>query len=278
MQSDLLAVARKYAVILRRDGLQPLGELPPPGVNPLALFDELHVVNLQHRLVGHVLEQPVALGQHGVVAHHGGQIAPVQLRDEGVEVAAPFVRGVADQGAVRRRYDHGGNKPHVVREPFVLLAVAFEHFAAFAREGAHDVFALSSVGEILPFGEEEVGAVADALPVGHGQRRLAHRQVVDRVDDVGLAGSVVAYQTVDAPAEGKLRLLDIFEIQQRYFLQKHSPKIMQGECKCKLVCDLPDRRPCGAPSVFCKDTKKADSALHILNSFVSLQTNIPKFN
>lgn len=143
VQFDLLAVARKYAVILRRHGLQPLGELPPPGVNPLALFDELHVVNLQHRLVGHVLEQPVALGQHGVVAHHGGQIAPVQLRDEGVEVAAPFVRGVADQGAVRRRYDHGGDKPHVVREPFVLLAVAFEHFAAFAREGAHDVFALS---------------------------------------------------------------------------------------------------------------------------------------
>ena len=205
----------------------PEHELLPPGVDGLAVFAQLHVVDLEHGFVGSGFQQAVTFGQHGVVAHHGGQIAPVQLRDEGVEVAAPFVRGVADQGAVRRRYDHGRNKPHVVREPFVLLAVAFEHFAAFAREGAHDVFALSPVGEILPFGEEEVGAVADALPVGHRQRRLAHREVVNGVHDVGFARAVVAHQAVDAGAQREFLLGDVFEIQQRYFLQMHRTKIQK---------------------------------------------------
>ena len=115
----------------------------------------------------------------------------------------------------------------MVRKPVVLLAVAFEHLAALAREGADDVLALAAVGRVLPFDEEEIRPVADALPVGHLKRRLAHGEVVDRIHDVGFARAVVAHQTVDAGAKRQLLLFDVFEIQQCDFLQIHGTKVQK---------------------------------------------------
>ena len=227
VEPDLLAVARKGAVIRFDDGLQPLGELLPAGVDGLAVLAQLHVVNLEHRLVGSGFQQAVALGQHGVVAHHRVEVGAVQLRDERVEVAAPFVRRVRDQRTVCRRHDHCRDQPHVVRQPFVLLSVAFEDLAALARERAHHAFALARIGGVLPLHEEEIGPVADALRVGHLQRRLAHRQVIDRIHDVGFARAVVSHQAVDAGAEGELLLGHVFEIQQRNFLQMHRTKVQK---------------------------------------------------
>ena len=227
VQFDLLAVARKDAVIGRGHGLQPLGEFLPPGVDGLAVFAQLHVVDLEHGFVGPGFQQAVAFGQHGVVTHHRTEIGAVQLRNEGVEIASALVGGVRDQRAVGRRHDHCGNQSHVVRKPFVLLAVALEHLAALAREAAHDGFPLAGIARIGPFDEEEVGAVADALPVGHRQRRLAHREVVNGVHDVGFARAVVAHQAVDAGAQREFLLGDVFEIQQRYFLQMHRTKIQK---------------------------------------------------
>jgi len=57
-----------------------------------------------------------------------------------------------------------------------------------------------------------------------GQRRLAHREVVNGVHDVGFARAVVAHQAVDAGAQREFLLGDVFEIQQRYFLQMHRNK------------------------------------------------------
>ena len=293
VQFDLLAVAREGAVIVRDDGLQPLRELPPQGVYSVALLDELQVVNAEHRFVGHVLEQAVAFGQHAVVTHYGGQVGAVELRDEAVEVAAAFVRGVADERTVGRRHDHGWNQPHVIRQPFVLLSVAFEHLAALARERAHDALRLARIGEVLSFGEEEIRAVADALPVGHRQRRLAHREVIDRVDDIGLARPVVAHQAVDAGAQGEFLLCDILEVEQRYFLQIHGSKIVQAERNAKFIWALPRRRLCSVkivqaernakfiwalrPSHVSRVAKNRDAALYIVNSFVSLLPNVRNY-
>ena len=236
----------------------------------VALLDELQVVNAEHRFVGHVLEQAVAFGQHAVVTHYGGQVGAVELRDEAVEVAAAFVRGVADERTVGRRHDHGWNQPHVIRQPFVLLSVAFEHLAALARERAHDALRLARIGEVLSFGEEEIRAVADALPVGHRQRRLAHREVIDRVDDIGLARPVVAHQAVDAGAQGEFLLCDILEVEQRYFLQIHGSKIVQAERNAKFIWAL-------RPSHVSRVAKNRDAALYIVNSFVSLLPNVRNY-
>ena len=224
-QFDLLAVVRQTPVVLRDQGLQPRGKLPAAGVDAVAVFDELPVVDRQHRLVGLHLEQAVAFGEYGVVPHQGRQVGTVELRDEGVEVAAPLVGRIADQGTVRRGDDHRRNQPYVVRQPVILLAVALEHLAALAREGADDLLAPPRIGAVAPLDEEEVGSVADALPVGHLERRFAHRQVVDRIHDVGLSGAVVTHQAVDARAEGELLLGDVFEIEQRNFLQVHRTKV-----------------------------------------------------
>ena len=226
-QLDLLAVVGELPVVLRNDGAQLLDGLLPPDVDLLAVADELLVVDAEHLLVGMALQQAVALGQHGVVAYDGGQVGAVELRDEGVQVAAPLVCGIGDQGAVGRGDDDRGNQPDMVREPVILLAVALEHLSALARKGADDLFALPPVGGVGALDEEKVGIVADALSVGHLQRRLAHRQVVDRIHDVGLSGAIVADQPVDTRTERELLAGDVLEIQQRDFLQKHRTKLQK---------------------------------------------------
>ena len=212
---DLLAVARKTAVALLDEGPQAGDILAAPRMDEPSVLGELAVVDGEHRLVGHVLEQPVALGQHGVVAHDGRQIGAVELRDEAVEVAAPLVGRIADERRVGRRDNHHGDEPHVVRQPLVLLAVALEHLAPLAGKGAGDQLGASGVGQVAPLDHEEICAVADALTVGHAERRLAHREVVDRLHDVGLAGAVVPHKAVDAGAEPELLLGNILEVEQR---------------------------------------------------------------
>ena len=78
-QLDLLAVVGELPVVFRYNGAQLLDGLLPPGVDLLAVADELPVVDPEHLLVGVALQQAVALGQHGVVAHDGGQISMVEL-------------------------------------------------------------------------------------------------------------------------------------------------------------------------------------------------------
>jgi hypothetical protein len=63
--------------------------------------------------------------------------------------------------------------------------------------------------------------VAHVLPVGHRQRRLAHRKEIDRVDHVGFARSVVAHEAVDAGPEFEILFPDVLEIDERQFFQVH---------------------------------------------------------
>ena len=215
-QLHRLAVRAERAVVGRDERLQLGDGLPPTGVDGRAVLRELTVVYFEHRFVGrHRFEQPVALGQHGVVTHDRGEVGAVELRDEGVEVAAAFVGGVRDEGAVGGRDDRRGDQSHVIGQPIVLLAVAFEDLAALARERADDSLLAAAVGGVAGVEHEELLAVADALCVGHRECRLAHREVVDGIEDVGLPGAVVAYETVD-PGDGRqLLLLDILEVDER---------------------------------------------------------------
>ena len=103
----------------------------------------------------------------------------------------------------------------MVRQPFVLLAVAFEHLAPLAGKGADDLLGAFGIRAVLAFEEEKITAVAHALPVGHRERRFAHRQEINRVEHIGLARAVVPDQAVDVRAERKLLLRDVLEIEQR---------------------------------------------------------------
>ena len=149
------------------------------------------------------------------------EVFPVVLRNERVEPFAPFVSGVADEKDVGRRYDDRGNRTDVFGEPFVLLAVAFERLAAVALERAGHRFVAAAVRQILPVEQKELFAVAHALPVGHGKRTFAHRQIPYGVYHVGLAGPVASREAVDARSEFEVGLCYVFEVQQRQFADIH---------------------------------------------------------
>ena len=180
------------------------------------MFGQLPVVDREHILVGADFEIAVPFRQHGVVTHHGRKIPPVELRNAPVEIAAPFVGGIAHE----RRID--GHQPYMIRQAVVLLAVAFERLAAPTGERADDLFAASVRPFVTPFEQEKLLAVTHALRIGHRESRLAHRQVVDRVDEIGLARPVVAHETIDPRGQRKLLLTDILEIDERQSFEIHS--------------------------------------------------------
>ena len=220
-ERHLFAVAGEVAVVSGDFGFEQSCDFAAFAVDDASLFDQLTVVYAEHLFVPRDFEQAVAFAQYGVVAYQSLQISTVQLGDKTVQVAAAFVGGIADEHRVGRGDDHHRDQSHVVRESFVLLAVALEGFASFAGEGAHDALAAAFVGEVLAVEQEEVAAVAHVLPVGHRQRRLAHRKEIDRVDHVGFARSVVAHEAVDAGPEFEILFPDVLEIDERQFFQVH---------------------------------------------------------
>ncbi len=100
----------------------------------------------------------------------------------------------------------------MVGQAVVLLAAALEHLAPLAREGADDVLGAPLIGGVAAVEHEELLAVADVLRIGHRQRRLAHREVVNRIDHIGLARAVVAHEAIDAGRELELLLRDILKV------------------------------------------------------------------
>ena len=109
----------------------------------------------------------------------------------------------------------------VVGKTFVDLAVAFEDLAVAACEGADDMLVPTLRGDIFSVEREETLARAHALAVGHAEGRFPHRQVVEGVDEVGLAGTVVAHKAVDALAGRNLLLGYVLEVYERQFVEIH---------------------------------------------------------
>ena len=156
-----------------------------------------YIEDLVLRRTANLFEQSVAFRKDRVVAHNGTQIAPIELRNEGVEESASLLGSVADQYRVGRRNDHNGDQAHVVRQAVVLLACALDALASATCKRADNLLVTFVVGRISTLDHKELLAVANALPIGHSEGRFAHREIVHRVDDVGLAGAIVAHQTVD---------------------------------------------------------------------------------
>ena len=85
----------------------------------------------------------------------------------------------------------------MIRQAVVLLSRALDALTATSCERTDNLLVTFAVGGVSALDHKELLAVANALSVGHSEGRLAHREVVDRVDDVGFTRAIVAHQTVD---------------------------------------------------------------------------------
>ena len=101
----------------------------------------------------------------------------------------------------------------MVGQTLVDLVVAFHDLRGSTLVGAYDLLVAVIVGTIVAFEHKEFLAVAHALQVCHCQRGLTHREVVDRIDDVRLAGAIVSDKAVKSLVERELLLSEILEIQ-----------------------------------------------------------------
>ena len=113
----------------------------------------------------------------------------------------------------------------------ILLAVAFQHLAALTREGAVDHLHTARIAHIRPLGNEKLLAVMHALPVGHREGRLRHREVIDRIQDIGLARTVVTHKAIYPVRERNIGLREILKVDEQKFFKSlkskfFSPKIL----------------------------------------------------
>ena len=94
--------------------------------------------------------------------------------------------------------------------PAPLLERAYDTLGAICRRLA-----------VATVHEERLAAVPHALGVGQAESALAHRKVVDRVEQIRLAGPVVADHAVDLRRELDLGLADVLEVDQGKSLKVH---------------------------------------------------------
>ena len=172
----------------------------------------LRIVDAEHLLVGADFEVAVAVGEGGVVAHCSIEVALVQLRDKGVYVATALICRVADKRGVGRRHNNHRHQADMVRQTLVDLVVALYDLRSTTLIGANNPFVAVAVGAVVALQDKELLTVAHALQVGHRQRRLTHREVIYRIDDIGLAGAIVTHEAVEALVELQLLLCKILEV------------------------------------------------------------------
>ena len=101
----------------------------------------------------------------------------------------------------------------MVGQTLVDLVVALYNLCRTALIGAYNLFVAVVVGAVVALQYKELLAVAYALRIGHCQRRLAHREIIYRVDDVGLAGAIIADKAVETLVEQNLLLREVLEIE-----------------------------------------------------------------
>ena len=110
----------------------------------------------------------------------------------------------------------------MVRQTLILFAAVFERFAVALFEAARHRGILALVGHKVAREHKKLLAVAHTLTVGHRQRALAHREVVHRIDHIGLAGTIATHDAVDTLAGDKFAGGYILKVYKRNFFQSHS--------------------------------------------------------
>ena len=103
----------------------------------------------------------------------------------------------------------------MVCQSLILLVVALYDLRCATLIGAYNPFVAVAFGAVVAFEQEELLAVAHALQVGHCKRRFTHREVIDRIDNICLAGAIIPDKAVEPLVEYEILLCKVLEIEYR---------------------------------------------------------------
>ena len=208
-------------VVFFEKGLEGSDESLAAGVDGLAVLDELGIPKGHHggiplAVVPHLLEEAVALVEGFVVGDEVVEVVVVDLRDDTVGEAAAELAAAGDELLVVGRDHDQGQLADVLGEGFIQFLVPAHLLGLPLTEGAAD-----DVGAAMAVDSEEVGAEAYVLAVGGVEIAFAEGEVVDGIEEVGLASAVVADEAVDVAAEPDVGLGVILEVGEYQPVQYH---------------------------------------------------------
>lgn len=226
LYGNLLRTTRQLAVVLLEYWEHILNKCLPAGENLVTYRYHLLVQNTKQRSIGtvvlqHLLEQGVALHQQFPVGDEMLQVLRIELRNDGIEETAPRVAHLIDDVAVVRRDHHGGKEPDMGTETRVLLLVGPHRLVPVPVGAAHLRVVLRLALHKLTMYGEEVGIETHGIDILGSEIALAEREIVYRVQQVGLAAAVPADDGIDILIKREFSLLVAFEIRKFQVLEIH---------------------------------------------------------
>jgi hypothetical protein len=148
------------------------------------------------------------------------EVLPIELRNDRIHpFPTHFAAAEYDFGIVRG--DHDGRKTtDVIADAIVHFVVAPHDFADASFDGTADRFLFTVPDE--PTAHQQVrGLVRNVLGVGSVKVTLCVTEVMDGIEDVRLATSVVSDDAVDAFGPNDFRVRVVAEIQELNPSQLH---------------------------------------------------------
>ena len=206
-------------VMLLEHGKHILNERLPAGEYLMAQRDHLLVQNPKQFHIGamvlqHLLEEGVTLHQQLAVGYQILQVLGIELRDDGVEEPTARVAHLVDDVAVVRGHHHRGKKADMGAETGILFLIGPHRLVPVAIGTAHLRVILRLALHKLTMYGEEIGVETHGIDILRGEIAFAKRQIVYRVQQVGLAAAVPTDNGIHILIEREFSLLVAFEVRK----------------------------------------------------------------
>ena len=236
-QRHLFPTCRNLLIDSLENGNQLLDESAALLIQFFAILGHLPLPDVEHRGVGLLFhpQECVPLLQRLVVVGKRLDIRAVVLRNHHIHQPAAVFTGTVDEERVGRRYENDGNQSDVVREPPIFLLVALEMLLRATLHPAINRHRHVGVGHLVAhvfaLDDEKILVVIDDLRVDWIVRAATEREVIDRVEQVGLPLAVVTNETVHFRRQLQRGLVDVLIIENGNSLQNHRCKVRQLSSK-----------------------------------------------
>ena len=228
-------LAQQLAVIDQFHGLFQAGDLPveltdqgQEGLEKSVPFfkhigsraGQLFIINIQEAgipgsVFGQGFQETIALYQHSVVFYEGLQIVVIQLGQEGVQEPPALFAAPGNDLYIIRSDDHTGKTPYMKGEFIIYFSIGGKLLFAVLPQDANHLKFLVLPGK-MPFDPETGGPGIDVLLIGAGEIALGEAQVVDGIQQIGLAYAVFAANPYDPFPELESRLVVILKLNEGY--------------------------------------------------------------
>jgi hypothetical protein len=189
----------------------------------LAGADELLVIDVQEAFVGTLslgegFQEAVPLLEDLIVFDEALQVAAVQLGKEGIEESSALLTAAGDDLYVIGGDDNAGKAADMVGELLIGLVVQGKFLLAVLTQDAKYLVGLALLLK-MPLDTEAGVAFTDILLVGFGEIALGEAEVIDRIEQVGLADAIIATNADDPVLELEGGLGIILELDERYLFE-----------------------------------------------------------